>query len=104
MPTPNPYRQVDRHAPDLTPPQALPWMDRALCAQVDPDLFFELSTSRYEMKAQAERVSAAKAVCAECPVKAECLELALANDERYGIWGGLTERERREVKRRRRTA
>lgn len=101
MPKVNPMRQVDGYSPDLTPPTPMPWMDQALCAQVDPDLFFELATSRYEMANQADRVSAAKAICARCPVSAECLELALAGDERYGIWGGLTERERRQVKRRR---
>ncbi|MBN9325765.1 MAG: WhiB family transcriptional regulator, partial [Cellulomonas sp.] len=42
----------------------------------------------------------AKKVCTQCEVRAECLEYALANDERFGIWGGLSERERRKLKRR----
>ena len=42
----------------------------------------------------------AKKVCTECEVKVECLEYALANDERFGIWGGLSERERRKLRRR----
>ena len=42
----------------------------------------------------------AKRVCATCEVREECLQYALANDERFGIWGGLSERERRKLKRR----
>ena len=66
------------------------WQDRALCAQTDPEAFFpEKGGSTRE----------AKKVCTGCEVKAECLEYALANDERFGIWGGLSERERRRIKR-----
>ena len=98
MPKPNPYRQVDRHAPDLTGPvRALPWADSANCATTDPDLFFELSTTRYahvSSKEAAERESAAKAVCRRCPVRAECRAYALAHPELDGIWGAMTRRER----------
>ena len=67
------------------------WQERALCAQTDPEAFFpEKGGSTRE----------AKKVCTGCDVKAECLEYALANDERFGIWGGLSERERRKLKRR----
>lgn len=67
----------------------LAWQDDALCAQTDPEAFFpEKGGSTRE----------AKKVCASCDVKAECLEYALANDERFGIWGGLSERERRRLK------
>jgi WhiB family transcriptional regulator, redox-sensing transcriptional regulator len=70
---------------------ALGWQERALCAQTDPEAFFpEKGGSTRE----------AKRVCASCDVRAECLEYALANDERFGIWGGLSERERRKLKRR----
>ena len=66
------------------------WQDRALCAQTDPEAFFpEKGGSTRE----------AKKICQRCPVRAECLEYALANDERFGIWGGLSERERRRMKR-----
>ncbi|MGO1509109.1 MAG: WhiB family transcriptional regulator [Actinomycetaceae bacterium] len=68
----------------------LSWQDRALCAQTDPEAFFpEKGGSTRE----------AKRVCTSCDVRAECLEYALENDERFGIWGGLSERERRRVKR-----
>ena len=67
------------------------WQERALCAETDPEAFFpEKGGSTRE----------AKKICTGCEVKAECLEYALANDERFGIWGGLSERERRRLKRR----
>ena len=70
---------------------ALSWQERALCAQTDPEAFFpEKGGSTRE----------AKKVCARCEVRAECLEYALAHDERFGIWGGLSERERRKLKKR----
>jgi WhiB family transcriptional regulator, redox-sensing transcriptional regulator len=100
MPSTNPFRPA-AHAPDTAGPRAEEWMADGLCRQVDPDLFFEASTERYEVKTSDERQSIAKAVCAKCPVRRECLEYALTHDERYGIWGGATERERRELKRRR---
>ena len=71
----------------LTPDQ---WQDRALCAQTDPEAFFpEKGGSTRE----------AKKICLGCEVRTECLEYALAHDERFGIWGGLSERERRRLKR-----
>ena len=70
---------------------ALSWQERALCAQTDPEAFFpEKGGSTRE----------AKKVCISCEVRAECLEYALAHDERFGIWGGLSERERRKLRRR----
>lgn len=69
----------------------LAWQERALCAQTDPEAFFpEKGGSTRE----------AKRVCSTCEVREECLEYALAHDERFGIWGGLSERERRKLKRR----
>jgi WhiB family redox-sensing transcriptional regulator len=69
---------------------ALSWQDRALCPQTDPESFFpEKGGSTRE----------AKRVCRSCEVKAECLDYALANDERFGVWGGMSERERRRVAR-----
>ncbi len=66
------------------------WQERALCAQTDPEAFFpEKGGSTRE----------AKRICSGCEVRAECLEYALAHDERFGIWGGLSERERRRLRR-----
>ena len=66
------------------------WQERALCAQTDPEAFFpEKGGSTRE----------AKRICLGCEVRDRCLEYALAHDERFGIWGGLSERERRRLKR-----
>lgn len=66
------------------------WQSRANCMGVDPDLFFpERGASTRE----------AKEVCKGCVVRDECLEFALANSEKFGIWGGMSERERRRVRR-----
>lgn len=80
--------------PELTDADLEPaddqWQERALCAQTDPEAFFpEKGGSTRE----------AKRICLGCEVRDECLEYALANDERFGIWGGLSERERRRLKR-----
>ncbi len=65
------------------------WQERALCAQTDPESFFpEKGGSTRE----------AKKICTGCEVRSECLEYALEHDERFGIWGGLSERERRRLK------
>jgi WhiB family redox-sensing transcriptional regulator len=67
------------------------WQERALCAQTDPEAFFpEKGGSTRE----------AKRICSRCEVRTDCLEYALGHDERFGIWGGLSERERRKLKRR----
>jgi len=69
---------------------ALAWQADALCAQTDPEAFFpEKGGSTRD----------AKRICTTCEVKAQCLEYALQNDERFGIWGGLSERERRRLRR-----
>ncbi len=78
-------------AEELEIEEELDWQERALCAQTDPEAFFpEKGGSTRE----------AKRVCLTCDVRGECLEYALSNDERFGIWGGLSERERRKLKRR----
>lgn len=72
------------------PDGPLPWQEQALCAQTDPEAFFpEKGGSTRD----------AKKVCQNCEVRAECLAYALENDERFGIWGGMSERERRRLKR-----
>lgn len=65
------------------------WRDEGLCAQTDPGAF-------YPEKGHSPKP--AKKVCAACPVRALCLEYALVHDERFGVWGGLSERERRALK------
>jgi len=69
---------------------ALAWQGHALCAQTDPEAFFpEKGGSTRE----------AKRVCAKCEVRLECLDYALGHDERFGIWGGMSERDRRRLRR-----
>ena len=66
------------------------WQDYANCLGVDPDLFFpERGASTKE----------AKEVCRGCVVREDCLEYALSNSEKFGIWGGMSERERRRIRR-----
>lgn len=70
-------------------PEETSWQERALCAQTDPEAFFpEKNMPNRE----------AKRVCAGCEVRKECLDYALKHDERFGVWGGLSERERRLLK------
>ena len=70
----------------------LSWQDYANCRGADADLFFP------ERGASTRR---AKAICRACEVRVECLEYAIANSEKFGIWGGLSERERRRIRRER---
>jgi WhiB family transcriptional regulator, redox-sensing transcriptional regulator len=66
------------------------WQEAALCAQTEPEAFFpEKGGSTRE----------AKRICGRCDVRGDCLQYALDNEERFGIWGGLSERERRRFKR-----
>jgi WhiB family transcriptional regulator, redox-sensing transcriptional regulator len=69
---------------------SLGWISRGACRQVDPDLFFPIAAATSPAVRQVE---AAKAVCARCAVRAECLSYALATMPE-GIWGGTTEEER----------
>jgi len=73
------------------------WWNRAACRK-DPaaaDAFFP---------AKDGGTRTAKRICAGCPVREPCLDYALDNGERWGVWGGLSERERRRLKRRSRVA
>jgi WhiB family redox-sensing transcriptional regulator len=67
------------------------WQQSALCAQTDPEAFFP---------DKGGSVWRAKRICQGCEVRTECLEYALDHDERFGVWGGMSERERRKLKRR----
>jgi len=62
------------------------WREKALCAQTDPEAFYP---------EKGGSTAPAKQVCAGCEVRDDCLADALAHDERFGVWGGLSERERR---------
>ena len=73
------------------------WQERAACREEDPELFFPIGT-RDISSVQAAK---AKRVCARCPVSGECLDEALRDRIRYGVWGGKTEQEREKLLRRR---
>ena len=66
------------------------WQERALCAQTDPEAF---------VPEKRDTTHKTKRGCLTCEVRDDCLEYALMNDERFGIWGGLSERERRRLRR-----
>lgn len=79
---------------DLLTSPSVAWRERAACLSYPALLFFGLddAESAVERRAREER---AKGVCEDCEVRQACLEYALAAREQYGIWGGLTEIERR---------
>jgi WhiB family transcriptional regulator, redox-sensing transcriptional regulator len=69
------------------------WYNQARCKGIDPEIFYPISEDEGDE---------AKTICGDCPVRLQCLEFALANRERDGIWGGATEKERRRIIRQRR--
>ena len=78
---------------------AEPWMQHGACrglSHADADRLF--------FPARGDSTAEAKAICARCPVRNECLEYALEHHEKFGIWGGLSERERRRLRRQRMAA
>lgn len=74
------------------------WRHRAACRDEDPELFFPIS----DMGPGARQAAEAKAVCARCPVREQCLRYALDNGLDHGVFGGTTELERRKLTRSRR--
>jgi WhiB family redox-sensing transcriptional regulator len=73
------------------------WRHRAICRDEDPELFFPIGNSGPALLQIAE----AKAVCQRCPVTSECLSWAIESGQDAGVWGGMSEDERRALKRRR---
>ena len=73
----------------------LAWQDLANCRGADPDLFFP---------ERGASTRTAKSICRGCSVQAECLEFAIVSSEKFGIWGGLSERDRRKIRRERQVA
>ncbi len=72
--------------------QELAWQDLANCRGADPDLFFP---------ERGASTRTAKSICRECSVRPECLEFAIVSSEKFGIWGAMSERERRRIRRQR---
>lgn len=71
------------------------WRDKAKCLDEDPELFFPIGATGPAL----EQIAQAKAMCARCAVRNECRDWALATNQDAGIWGGLTEDERRGLRR-----
>lgn len=84
------YERPVRLLDVLTPEVDRSWMDEAECRGADPRLFFP---------ARGESIDPARSVCRACPVAVECLEHAIDQGERFGVWGGASERERRRIRR-----
>ena len=74
------------------------WVHRARCKDEDPELFFPVGTTG----PAADQIDAAKAICRQCEVREQCLEWAMATGQDAGVWGGLSEEERRALRRTRR--
>ncbi|HZQ56387.1 MAG TPA: WhiB family transcriptional regulator [Acidimicrobiales bacterium] len=71
------------------------WRAHAACAEVDHELFFPVGVTGPAVP----QIAAAKAVCADCAVRAACLEFAIVTNQEYGVWGGTSEEERRALRR-----
>jgi WhiB family transcriptional regulator, redox-sensing transcriptional regulator len=74
---------------------AMSWLDRARCAEVDPDLWFP---------EQGGNARPAKRICRRCPVRRPCLDYALRNGEMHGIWGATSPEDRERIRRQERLA
>ncbi|MDY5585627.1 MAG: WhiB family transcriptional regulator [Arcanobacterium sp.] len=73
----------------------LAWMEDALCAQTDPDIFYP---------EKGGSTAPATSICEGCSVRSECLEYAITNDIRHGIWGGTSDNDRKRISRERKLA
>lgn len=87
--------QTGPSGPPSRRPEPQAWRDAGSCKGLPATMFFP---------GQGESVVEAQAVCAACAVAIECAEYALASNQRFGIWGGTTERERRRLRAERRAA
>jgi WhiB family redox-sensing transcriptional regulator len=72
------------------------WRNEAVCKDTDPELFFPVGTTGQALL----QIDRAKEVCDECPVKVRCLDFAIETNQDSGIWGGTSEEERRDIRRR----
>ncbi|MFJ3673687.1 WhiB family transcriptional regulator [Streptomyces sp. NPDC090106] len=84
------------YAPSADLPVNTNWRDRAACKEEDPDLFFPIGNSGPALL----QIQEAKAVCRRCPVLERCASWALESGEVHGVWGGMSENERRRTRRR----
>jgi len=86
-----------KHVADpVTGRAAADWREASACQRADPDLFFPIAMTGHGQ----EQIAKAKAICARCSVRQECLEFAQAHDPLHGIWGGTTPEDRQRARRR----
>lgn len=78
----------------VSPPTG--WQQRGRCRALDSEDFFPPLHAEQRLEREA-REAKAKAICADCPVRAECLDWALSTREPHGVWGGRSERERKQL-------
>jgi WhiB family redox-sensing transcriptional regulator len=81
-------RLLSQVMPGLAEARLGNWTEHAICTQTDPEIFFPPKGNPGKQ---------AKAICAHCPVRAECLAYAITADEKFGIWGGLNRTERQRI-------
>ena len=84
-------KRTPRYHPKYTSTPAENWQDTGSCATEDPELFFPIGLHDTQTEWRARNI------CRDCPVIMECLAYALANGEQFGMWGGLTEKERKNL-------
>jgi WhiB family redox-sensing transcriptional regulator len=84
------------YVPTPTKEITMDWRDKAACLTVDPELFFPVGNTGPAL----DQIEKAKQVCGQCPVMDNCLQYALESNQDSGVWGGLSEDERRALKRR----
>jgi WhiB family redox-sensing transcriptional regulator len=75
-------------------PEDRAWMDQGACVGVDAEVFFP-------SRGENDKAEEARKYCWACPVRSQCLEYALANGEKFGMWGGMSERQRRQIRKQR---
>jgi WhiB family redox-sensing transcriptional regulator len=83
---------------------ALDWQLQGACRGAEQSVFFAPDSGKEERRDRLRRLVAAKRVCAQCPVREPCRSYALENEEEFGVWGGLSEVERRDLIAERRAA
>ncbi len=88
--------RVDEQAPVAPRPARSDWRSAAACLDVDPELFFPIGNAGPALR----QIAQAKAICHRCPVAETCLTWAMDTNQDHGVWGGLTEDERRNRRRR----
>jgi WhiB family transcriptional regulator, redox-sensing transcriptional regulator len=82
--------------PQLSAQRSTDWQQHGLCRAEDSSVFF--APAHFEHKPEREaREAKAKAICARCPVRLECLDWALETREPFGVWGGYSESERKQI-------